>query len=291
MDPGLGLLHADVKGRDSMVLDLIEPLRPSVDAAVLGFLERRPLRNADLIEDHRGVVRLRAPLTWELCSLVVALREDVGRLVEQVADMLGASSPYDVSVPTVLTRSKHRQATRIRPAGDAPSPRRATVTGATNRKKPSRRIEVSKGPARRCLDCGAMLRIEPGRAVARFSYCPDCLPSQKSESAKAAQRSSIGRTGNAHDALAAERRRATNAEQRLAEQAFELAHEDETFDRNRFVAEIRPVLQSVSTVAIAKATGASTSSASKWKRGLRVPHPSRWEALRGLAATSRVSSH
>jgi hypothetical protein len=267
------------------VLDYLEPLRPVVDAAVLKFLERRPLRRADLILDPRGVVRLRAPLTWEICSLVTALRDDIGRIVEHVADMFAASSPYDVSVPSVLTGAKHREAARTRSAAAmAPPPPRPAVTGATNRKKPSRRVAEAKGPARRCLDCGAALRVEPGRAVARFSYCPDCLPAHKAESAKAAQRASVGRTANAHDALATERRRAANAEQRLAEQAFELTHDGEVFDRTRFVSEVLPGLQAVSTTAIARATGTSTSSASQWKRGLRTPHPRLWGALRALGS-------
>jgi CRISPR-associated endonuclease Cas1 len=290
LDPGLGILHADVKGRDSMVLDLIEPLRPTVDAYVLRFLERRPLRKADLISDPRGVVRLRASLTWDLTTGIDLWRGEVGGLVEHVADMLGASSPYDVSVPSVLTGSKHRLAARARTAAaPAAPPTRPAVTGATNRKKSSRRTAPAKGPARRCLDCGAVLRVERGRAVSRLSYCPDCLPARKAESTKVAQRASVGRTANAHDALATQHRRAANAEQRLAEQTFELAHEGEAFDRARFLAEVLPRLQSVSTTTIAKATGMSTSSASKVKRGLRVPHPRWWGVLAEITLSPRHS--
>jgi hypothetical protein len=82
----------------------------------------------------------------------------------------------------------------------------------------------------------------------------------------------------ARDALVA------NAEQRLAEQAFELAHEGEAFDKGYFEREILPALRAATTTAIARATGTSTSSASQWKRGLRTPHPRLWEALRSLGA-------
>ena len=34
LDPGLGFLHADANGRDSLACDLMEPVRPSVDAFV-----------------------------------------------------------------------------------------------------------------------------------------------------------------------------------------------------------------------------------------------------------------
>jgi CRISP-associated protein Cas1 len=39
LDPARGLLHGLVPGRESLVLDLIEPLRPSVDLVVLGLLD------------------------------------------------------------------------------------------------------------------------------------------------------------------------------------------------------------------------------------------------------------
>ncbi len=40
LDPALGFLHGIVPGRESLVLDLIEPLRPSIDAFVLDLLDR-----------------------------------------------------------------------------------------------------------------------------------------------------------------------------------------------------------------------------------------------------------
>lgn len=39
LDPALGFLHGVVPGRESLVLDLMEPLRPSVDIVVLGLLD------------------------------------------------------------------------------------------------------------------------------------------------------------------------------------------------------------------------------------------------------------
>lgn len=39
LDPALGFLHGMVPGRDSLVLDLMEPLRPGVDALVLSMLD------------------------------------------------------------------------------------------------------------------------------------------------------------------------------------------------------------------------------------------------------------
>ena len=41
LDPAMGFLHGVVPGRESLVLDLIESLRPSVDLVVLGLLDTR----------------------------------------------------------------------------------------------------------------------------------------------------------------------------------------------------------------------------------------------------------
>jgi hypothetical protein len=43
LDPALGFLHGIVPGRESLVLDLIEPLRPSIDGFVLDDLLERVL--------------------------------------------------------------------------------------------------------------------------------------------------------------------------------------------------------------------------------------------------------
>jgi CRISP-associated protein Cas1 len=39
LDPALGFLHGVVPGRESLVLDLMEPLRPSVDLVVVGLVD------------------------------------------------------------------------------------------------------------------------------------------------------------------------------------------------------------------------------------------------------------
>ncbi|MGH9106776.1 MAG: CRISPR-associated endonuclease Cas1, partial [Acidimicrobiales bacterium] len=47
LDPGLGVVHLDAKGRQSMALDVLEPVRPQVEGMVLDLLSRRPFRKAD----------------------------------------------------------------------------------------------------------------------------------------------------------------------------------------------------------------------------------------------------
>ena len=50
LDPGLGVLHVDTPARDSLALDLMEPVRPQVDAFVLDWITREPLRRESCSE-------------------------------------------------------------------------------------------------------------------------------------------------------------------------------------------------------------------------------------------------
>jgi hypothetical protein len=44
LDPGLGVLHVDASNRDSLALDILEPIRAQVDAYVIDWITRQPLR-------------------------------------------------------------------------------------------------------------------------------------------------------------------------------------------------------------------------------------------------------
>jgi CRISPR-associated endonuclease Cas1 len=58
LDPGLGVLHVDSCKRDSLALDLMEPARPQVDAYLLDWISREPLRREWFFEQRDGNCRL-----------------------------------------------------------------------------------------------------------------------------------------------------------------------------------------------------------------------------------------
>ncbi len=66
LDPGIGISHTDKKARDSLVLDLLEPVRPIVETAVLRLVHHRFFRASDFHETAQGACRLLPPLTHEL---------------------------------------------------------------------------------------------------------------------------------------------------------------------------------------------------------------------------------
>jgi CRISPR-associated endonuclease Cas1 len=67
LSPGIGVGHAtrDDTRRESFALDLIEIMRPRVDAAILGILAE-PLNSKWFAADREGIVSLRAPLTHRI---------------------------------------------------------------------------------------------------------------------------------------------------------------------------------------------------------------------------------
>ncbi len=83
----------------------------------------------------------------------------------------------------------------------------------------------------------------------------------------------------AHTPAAQGRRRDTNRRRQLARLAWEDEHGGASPDVEWYLGEIAPRLVELSLQEIAGALGVSTSSASKFRRGLRVPAPRHWTVL------------
>jgi hypothetical protein len=138
LDPGLGIgLHDDVKGRQSLVWEVMEAVRPTLDALTLRILGGRVWRHADCHELSTGEVRLRpdwpaikADSVSQARSLVAEVTrlltdelrrtQAVGQVVEHVAMVVAAHAPNPpgsrkttrVHVPTLLTESTRIAARR-----------------------------------------------------------------------------------------------------------------------------------------------------------------------------------
>jgi CRISPR-associated endonuclease Cas1 len=127
LDPGLGIVHADAKGRQSLALDLMEPVRPEVDAFVLDMVERRTFRKAEFTETSDGHVRLLAPLTHELAETMPRWAESLGPVAEHVAHVLGKAMDGTYSAATPLTSRRHRDAQALVKARKVEATRRAAA--------------------------------------------------------------------------------------------------------------------------------------------------------------------
>jgi len=300
LDPGMGILHADLKGRASFVLDLIEAIRPLADQHVLRLVRSHPFRWRDFSEDARGVVRVLSPLTHRLAEGMPGYATSFAPVTEQVARMLAEASPYDVTTPSTLTREKHKVAARRRvdEGEGAPPVVGPAHAGMSPRRKKRQKPSAENGPSLPlpiCKECGEGLAPEPDRPRRRGAYCPSCLAKRRMElggtlGEQSARNSAdqVVRTGirptHTHEAKVA--RQAGNVTQRAEQSAWEAEHAGEVHDPSSFTQDVLPGLQGASLTAIAKVTGMSTSSASKVRSGRRVPHPRHWKALKTLAQLS-----
>src|SRR5271166_2905551 len=68
-DPMLGIMHYDRDGAPAFVFDMMEPERPKVDRAVLGFLKSEALHPADFTIREDGVARLNPELARQVARL------------------------------------------------------------------------------------------------------------------------------------------------------------------------------------------------------------------------------
>jgi len=108
LDPGLGVLRADQRARDSLALDVMEAIRPEVDADLVDLIDRRTFRRADFFETREGGCRIAAPLTHELAAITILWRTRLAPIVEWVGHLL-----LDFSI-RARTRLASRESARPR---------------------------------------------------------------------------------------------------------------------------------------------------------------------------------
>ena len=70
LDAGWGFLHVDTKARDSVACDLMEAVRPQVDAYLLDWILREPLKRQWFFEMPDGNCRLAASFTPQLSETI-----------------------------------------------------------------------------------------------------------------------------------------------------------------------------------------------------------------------------
>jgi hypothetical protein len=261
LDPGLGIVHADAKGRQSLALDLMEPVRPEVDAFVLDMIERRTFRKVEFTEATDGHVRLLAPLTRELAETMPQWAKSLGPIAEHVAHVFGKAMDGTYSAATPLTSRHHRDAQAVVKARKVEATRRATASRVLQRPAG----QSAALPLWTCPDCGGA--VTNPRHV-RCEACIDTDPASTPEIR--------GRRGAA---IAARKRALTE---------WDRANTGRVYDPELFRREILPRLQTVPLSEITAAAGCSKASASDYRRGKRTPHVSAWSALAELVGANPV---
>jgi CRISPR associated protein Cas1 len=268
LDPGLGIVHADYRSRDSFALDLMEAARPAVDAYVLELLQTRTFTRRDFAETGRGDCRVNPPLSHELAETAPRWADGVAPAAEAVAQLLARSEGSRVKEISTPLTGRNRSA---RYEG-----KRRTV--ATRPKSLAR-------PAPTCKRCGGPL---PRRSR---TYCDDCLPHYQREQYATAfhgsglvaiEEKKAAGADPTHGAAAAARRADTNVARKREARKWDEQH-GKLVDLSAFERDILPLIQGVPLSRLQQATGLSLRYVSLIRRGQRTPHPRHWQRLRDAA--------
>jgi len=254
LDPGIGVLHVDTQARDSLAYDLMEPVRPRVDAYLLDWISREPLRREWFFEQRDGTCRLMGSLAIRLSETAPTWGRAVAPLAEWVSRTLWSTIPKPAGqlIPaTRLTESRRRQ------AKGGPS---------------SLSAEPAPRPPRICRTCGAALK--QGR-----SYCASCAVAVSREGLIEAAR--LGRVAT-HSREAEARRAETQRRHAAARWAWRASDKPAWLDEETYLRKIQPRLAAVTVPAISSALSVSEPYATDIRAGRRRPHPRHWQALARL---------
>jgi CRISP-associated protein Cas1 len=107
----IGFLHSDKTGRNSLVWDAIEPLRPIIDARVFRYIEGREFKRNDFVQTSASTYRLERAIITELLTKVSLPRAEI----DDAADfMLGLIEQHSGSAPLFKADLRRRKAVGTR---------------------------------------------------------------------------------------------------------------------------------------------------------------------------------
>ena len=224
------------------------PVRPRVDAYVLDWLMRGPLRREWFFEQRDGNCRLMASFAQQLSETAPAWASAVAPIAEQIARIFSASvakRSRKLFPSTRLTHNSRREGRGIAPNLSVEAPPRLETL---------------------CRSCG--------KRTQRAEYCGDCSPRRD----RLIDAAKLGRIAT-HSSEAEALRGATQSRQRAAERAWNPADLPEWLTEEVYREKIQPLLATVKVRAIMSALGVSRPYAAEIGRKKRVPHPRHWQRL------------
>jgi CRISPR-associated endonuclease Cas1 len=153
LDPGIGVLHNDLRSRDSLACDLMEPVRPKVDSLVLDLLFSQQLRREWFFEQRDGNCRLMGSFAETLSETATMWRAAVSTFAEWIARCL-----WESKLTHVRSKAPATRLTQTRKSDG-----RARLNGGDSEAKRPRPIL--------CRTCG-QIRLSTG------SVCGNCISAQ-----------------------------------------------------------------------------------------------------------------
>lgn len=260
LDPGLGFMHFDSRTRDSLASDLMEPIRPRVDAYLFDWISREPLRREWFFEQRDGNCRLMGSFAARLSETARTWAWAVAPVAENVSRRLWSTIKKSTSWAGPATRLTQQRRSRtgedlsLRPV---PTPRPPSV----------------------CRICGTPISHEN-------TLCKACaLNESKKIMLKVAE---IGRTMT-QTAKAQARRSETMRRQMAGRVSWNPSDLPKWLTDRVYQQKIQPMLATFSVPAIASVLRVSKPYATDIKSGKRVPHPRHWHALAQISGVSKLN--
>lgn len=256
LDPGIGVLHVDTDARDSLACDLMEPVRPHVDAHLLKWITEGPLRREWFFEQRDGNCKLMGSFAKRLSESLSTWSRVVAPIAEWTSRMLWATARKPARLvlpPTHLTQSHRRLAKgKLNPPVTDP-PR----------------------PPRLCQTCGV-------NVTAGHRYCPACAVAVSTdELVKGAQKGRLASHSSEAQASRAEKGHRNTA----ARWAWQSSDKPVWLNEECYCEKIRPALTRVTVRVIASTLGVSLPYASNIRS---TPHPRHWQTLAKLVGISAL---
>jgi CRISPR-associated endonuclease Cas1 len=253
LDPGMGVLHVDTKARDSLACDLMEAIRPQVDAYLIDWVTRCLLKRDWFVEQRDGNCRLMAQLAMQLSETAPVWRRAVAPIAESVARMFWTPAARRFESHRLPTRLTQRHKRKARGAAPLPTPI-----------FPPRRENV-------CGGCGKTIGH-------KFTNCKDCAgPGWSKHMVDIARTGRL--TANSPQALA--KKRNTQRRNHEARRAWNPSSQPLWLTEGFYSEKIQPLLAELSNATLARTIGVSRVYAARIRRGA-PPHPRHWQSLSRL---------
>jgi len=258
LDSGQGFVHFDTKARASLAADLMEVVRPQVEAWVLKWISRAGLKREWFIEMPSGNCRLSRPLAAELAQTAPMWRAAVAPVAEDVARALWASMQKGKNEAAPATRLTQTRKRKVKGGSKAPA------------------VRVPR-PAGVCRLCGTPVPPDSG-------CCAACAP-------KAAGERLSGKAGDvgwilAHLPEVHARISATHRRIAEAKANWDPANLPAWLTEEAYGTKIQPALANIATRAISTALGVTWNYAREIRVGKRRPHQMHWITLAELVGVA-----
>jgi CRISPR-associated endonuclease Cas1 len=258
LDPGLGFIHMDAPARDSLACDLMEVVRPSVDAYVLDWIIQHTLKRDWFFEQRDGTCRLMGSFAVRLSETAPKWRHAIAPIAEWIARNLWTRKSGQCLPPTRLTQSRRREA-----QGGSTLPM----------------LKTAPKHEKLCQQCGARI----GEAS---THCHQCARIQLSEHfAGAAQ---LGRQVS-HNKQAEDKRKKKQQLNAKALRSWNPSKQPAWLTAAYYEGKIQPRLAALSNAVIARTINVSRGYAAEIRKG-RVAHPRHWRALASLLGVIGTNS-